>query len=305
MMNSMRTFPALVALTATFLMATLPTTTTAQETEPTVAVEPLRGGLHLLRGRGGNVLASVGFDGVLLVDDDYAQYAEAYKRAINVLTDSKLSPGFLINTHWHNDHTGSNEFWARQGTVILGHSNVRQRMSSVQVIEAIGSRVEASPESARPMVTYSDSIALHFNNDDIEVQHYPSGHTDGDSVVYFSQQNVVHMGDLFFNDAFPFVDLSSGGSLEGYIENVRTVFTRIDEKTLIVPGHGPLANKEDLQRFLDMLTTTSEAVRAEIKMGKSVDEITKAGLGQEWSSWGGGFINEEAWIATIVQSSIE
>jgi len=272
----------------------------AQDAAPSVSVEALRGPLHLMQGQGGNVVASVGFDGVLLVDDDYPQLADAYAEAIAKLTNAPLAPSFVLNTHWHGDHTGNNEFWGMKGAIIVAHSNVRARMSTPQEIAALGMKVEPSPSIALPMVTYADSIALHFNGGDIEVQHYPAGHTDGDSVVYYVNDNVVHMGDLYFKDAFPFVDLSSGGSVGGYIANVESVLARVDEGTLIVPGHGSLANRADLERYLAMLKATRNAVQASLDKGMDADAIVAAGLGEEWASWGGGFIDEEKWIRTLV-----
>ena len=271
---------------------------TLAQNAPTVEVEPLRGALHLLQGRGGNVVASVGLDGVLLIDDDYPDLGEAYEEKITELAGG-LAPQFVINTHWHGDHTGNNQFWGERGAVIVAHRNVRQRMSSKQIIEALAMEVQPSPAIALPLVTYGDGLTLHFNGSDVEVQHYPAGHTDGDSVVYYSAENVVHMGDLFFRDAFPFIDLSSGGSIKGYIANVEAVLGRVDDKTLIVPGHGSLASKSDLQRYLAMLRETTATIGAELDKGRSVEDITAAGLGAQWESWGKGFIKQEQWIATI------
>ena len=198
---------ASLALAAGFTLFLSTTLYAAQPEAPTVSVTPLQGSLYLMQGRGGNVVVSVGDDGVLLVDDDYGEYATAYQGAINTLAASAAEPRFVLNTHWHGDHTGSNAFWADRGAVIMAHTNVRQRMSTRQEMKALNKVVEPSPAAALPVVTYDDSLAVHFNGDDIEVQHYPGGHTDGDSVVFYSGQNVVHMGDLFFKDAFPFVDV--------------------------------------------------------------------------------------------------
>lgn len=271
----------------------------AQQAASDVSVEALRGPLHLLQGRGGNVVASVGLDGILLIDNDYAELGPAYEKAIANLTEFGLMPGFVVNTHWHTDHTGNNEYWASRGAVILAHENVRVRMSNPQTIEALDRQVEPSPSMALPLVTFDDSVALHFNGGDIEVQHYPAGHTDGDSVIYYVQDNVVHTGDLYFKDAYPFIDLSSGGSVDGYIANVEAVLARVDDGTLIVPGHGDTANKEDFERFLAMLKSTTEAVRSALDKGLSIEEIQKLTLGAKWADWGKGFIDEQAWIATI------
>ena len=159
--------------------------------------------------------------------------------------------------------------------------------------------VEPSASAARPVVTYDSGLALHLNNDDIEVQHFPAGHTDGDSVVFFSKANVVHMGDLFFNGFFPFVDAGSGGTVAGYLANVKVVMDRIDDETIVIPGHGTIANKADLQRFYHMIETTSEIIRSQLALGMTAEEIAEEGLGLEWVEWGTGFISEEFWISTV------
>ncbi len=271
----------------------------AQQEEPSVTTQSLRGPLHLLQGRGGNVVASVGMDGVLLIDNDYAEFGPAYEKAIGLLTQSDLAPGFIVNTHWHGDHTGNNEFWGLRGSILVAHDNVRKRLNTTQRNEALDMTVEPSPAIALPIVTFADSLVLHFNGGDVEVRHFPAGHTDGDSVVFYLEQNVVHMGDHFFKDRFPFIDLESGGTLAGYIANVKKVLTMVDDQTLIVPGHGAVANKADLQRYLDMLQVTTADIAAALKKGKSVDAVVSAGLGKQWASWGEGFINEEAWIRTV------
>jgi glyoxylase-like metal-dependent hydrolase (beta-lactamase superfamily II) len=271
----------------------------AQEEELTVSATQLRGPLHLLQGRGGNVVASIGLDGVLLIDNDYAQYGAAYEEVLADLSQSLLSPSFVLNTHWHGDHTGNNEFWGIRGAVMIAHSNVRTRLAIRQEISALDMVVEPSADIALPLVTFSDSIALHFNGSDIEVQHYPAGHTDGDSVIYYLNENVIHTGDLFFKDVFPFIDLSSGGSVKGYIANVEAILKNVDDETLIVPGHGSIAGKADLERFLQMLEATTAAVTASLAGGMSVDDVVAKGLGEEYVSWGKGFIKEAQWIQTI------
>ena len=272
------------------------------EEAPSVTTTALKGSLYLLQGRGGNVLASVGEDGILIIDDDYTNYALAYQDALDELAGSDATPRFLINTHWHFDHTGGNTYWGERGAVIVAHNNVRQRMSTRQEMKAFNRVIEPSPAAALPVVTYGDSLVLHFNKDDIEVQHFPTGHTDGDSIVFFAGENVVHMGDHFFKDGFPFVDLGSGGNALGYAENIAAVLARVDEQTVVVPGHGDISGKEDLQRYHHMLTTTIALVRAGLEEGKSAEQIAADGLGEEWVSWGSGFINEQTWISFIAGS---
>ncbi|MEH6593181.1 MAG: MBL fold metallo-hydrolase [Halioglobus sp.] len=273
------------------------------EAPPSVRTTEVTPSLFLLQGRGGNVLASVGVDGILLIDADYAPFAPAYQNALAALAKTGSVPQFVINTHWHGDHTGGNAFWGEQGAVIVAHNNVRQRMSTRQEMKALGKVVEPSPAVALPVVTYGDSLALHFNGDDIEVQHFARGHTDGDSVVFFSAANVVHLGDHFFKDAFPFVDIGSGGSVSAYTANIAALLARVDETTIIIPGHGATsANKADLQRYHNMLVSTSAAVLSKLGQGLSVEDISAQGLDEQWQSWGQGFINEATWIATIAAS---
>ena len=274
----------------------------AEESEPQVTVTPITGPLYLLQGRGGNVIASVGDDGVLLVDDDYAPYAQAYHQAIVNLAAASQPARFVLNTHWHGDHTGSNAYWGEQRSIIMAHENVRQRMGSRQEVAGLGRVVEPSPDIALPMVTYGDGLTLHFNGDDVELQHYPRSHTDGDSVVYFSAAHGVHMGDLFWNGSFPFVDISSGGNVLGLIASVESVLARVDDATAIVPGHGSLADKGDLEAYHRMLVTTVGKVKSALQAGRSVDEITATGLGEEWIGWAQGFINEARWISFIAAS---
>ena len=272
------------------------------DSAPSVKTTPLTGNLYLLKGRGGNVVASVGEDGILLVDADYGEYASAYQSALSDIFDGEAKASYVINTHWHGDHVGGNAYWGERGAVIMAQSNVYSRMSTRQEMKAFNRVVEPSPKAALPVVTYGDAIALHFNGDDVEVQHAPRSHTDGDSVVYFSAHNVVHMGDLFFKDRYPFVDLGSGGNVLSFTENVASVLARVDDDTLIVPGHGQLANRSDLQRYHEMLVTTTATVKAKLAQGMSVAAIAEDGLGDDWVAWDSGFISTEAWVGFIAAS---
>ena len=272
----------------------------AQEDTKEVVVTPIKGPLYMLQGQGGRVVASVGDDGILLVDGDYGAWAEAYAAALNGIDAEASAPRFMLNTHWHGDHVGNNEYWAKQGAVVMAHENIYQRMSTRQDMKARGVVVEPSPKAALPVVTYEDSIAVRFNDDVIQVQHFPTGHTDGDSVVFFTEQNVVHVGDLYFAGAFPFVDLDSGGDVLGYIGNVEKVIGMIDDDTLVVPGHGKsLKTKEEFQTWVKMIKSSVSRVAALLQQGKTVDEVIDMGLGSKYESYGKGFIKEEFWIRTI------
>lgn len=273
-----------------------------EASNPSVNVTPIKGPLYMLKGRGGNVVASVGNDGVLLIDSDYAEYAEAHAEALAGLKSSEDAPRFLLNTHWHFDHVGGNFYWGEQGTVILAHENIYQRMSTRQEMKAFDRVVEPSPPAALPVVTYADAIAVRFNGDTLQVQHFPSGHTDGDSMVFFTEQNVVHMGDHYFAGAFPFVDLGSGGNVFGFIANVEKALTMMDENTVVVPGHGPLSTRDDLQADLAAIKSSAEQVSKLLQEGKSVEDITAQGLGLDYADYGKGFIKEAAWISFVAGS---
>ena len=268
---------------------------------PGVRTSALSDTLYLLQGRGGNVVASVGGDGVLMIDDDYGQMVAAYQAALDAL--DAAAPRFVINTHWHGDHTGGNAHWGGKGAVIMAHHNVRERMSTRQDNKFFGRVTEPSPAAAWPVVTYGDASALHFNGDTLDIQHYPTGHTDGDSVVYFVNANVAHLGDHFFKDRFPFIDIGSGGSVDGFIANIDAILQRVDGETLIVPGHGSVANRADLVRYREMLGTTVKAIRAHKAAGLSVDDARQKGLDARWDSWGSGFIDRDAWIGIVYSDS--
>lgn len=292
-----------LTLAAVLLLSPLATSAQSVPDEPTVRITPIQGSLYLLQGKGGNVVASVGGDGILLIDDDYADYDKAYHKALKTISGSEGLPKFVINTHWHGDHVGGNPFWTERGAVILAQDNVYERMSRRQEMKFLDRVVEPSPKAALPVVTYRDAMSLHFNESTILVVHYPAGHTDGDSVVFFPADNVVHMGDLLFTDRFPLVDLDNGGNVLGLTTNVAAVLKRIDDKTVVVPGHGPtLASKADLQRFHQMLLATTELVKSRLDQGMSVEEISQQGLGEQWQGWGEGFINTGIWTSFIAGS---
>ncbi|RLQ22205.1 MBL fold metallo-hydrolase [Seongchinamella sediminis] len=272
----------------------------ADEQARTVTITPIKGPLYMLAGQGGRVVASVGEDGVLLVDNDYPAWSAAYAAALKKIDAAAGAPRFMLNTHWHNDHTGNNGFWAEQGALVMAHENIYQRMSTRQDMPALGSVVEPSPAIALPVVTYADSIALRFNGDVIQVQHFPHGHTDGDSVMFFTAQNVVHVGDLYFAGAFPFVDLDSGGDVQGYIGNVEQVLAMIDDDTIIVPGHArTVKNKQEYQAWINAIKASVSEISARLEAGKTVDEVIAKGLGADFAPYGQGFIKEAFWIRTV------
>lgn len=254
----------------------------------TIQTKALKGSVHMLTGQGGNIGVSAGDDGVLIIDDQFEPLAEKITAALGELGSDK--PQFIVNTHFHGDHTGANAwFHSNKQSTIVAHENVRVRLA----------KDDKSEQAALPVITYQDGIKIHFNNETLHIWHLENGHTDGDSVIWFEEPDVLHTGDLFFNERFPFIDLKSGGSVDGYISSVKSLLEKIDEDTVIIPGHGPLANKADYEAFLTMIERTLEIVNKHKEDGLTVDEIIEAGLGDEFSSWSWGFINEEKWIRTL------
>jgi cyclase len=251
-----------------------------------LAAHPVSGNVYMLVGAGGNIGASVGEDGTLIIDDQFAPLAERIATALEGIGGER--PKLILNTHFHGDHTGGNPYFGATGTIVA-HDNVRARLATQDDFPARG----------LPVLTFADRVLVHFNGDTIEVIHFPAGHTDGDSVVWFRDANVLHMGDLLFNGMFPFIDIASGGSVEGVIANLGNLIDMVPADVRIIPGHGPLAGKTELMAALDMIRQTRAAVLDALDRGNSVDDIVAAGLDERWASWGTGFINEERWIRTL------
>lgn len=261
-----------------------------------IKASKVAGNVYMLEGAGGNIGVSVGPDGILIVDDQFAPLAEKIKIALKSLGDGKLK--FILNTHWHGDHTGGNAVLGHDAPIIA-QTNVRRRLSEEQRTEFFKTTTPASPKEALPVITFDDSLSVHFNGEEIKVSHFPAGHTDGDSVIFFTASNVIHLGDDFFPGRFPFVDLDSGGSVLGLIKNVGELIPKIPAGAKLIPGHGPLSGIDELKAYHRMLLTTTDIVRQKMAAGKTVDQIKKEGLPDEWKSWGEGFIKTEMWLEII------
>jgi cyclase len=262
---------------------------------------PLRENLHLLTGAGGNMVASTGVDGTFLVDDQYAPLNEKIVATLSKI--GRLPLRFVINTHWHGDHTGGNEAFGKSGAVIVAHANVRKRMSSEQFIAAFDRKVEPSPSAALPVVTFTESIALHLNGDDVEVIHVENAHTDGDALVRFRNANVLHMGDTWFNGAYPFIDLSSGGSIDGFLRALDLGLKLSDGETVIVPGHGAVSDRATLQTYRDMLQAARARIAALKASGKSKEATIAAKPTAQWDAvYGNGFIKPDKFIGFVYDS---
>jgi cyclase len=271
----------------------------AQQDFSTVEVkaEKVKGNVYMLTGAGGNIGVSAGPDGVLIVDDQFAPLAEKIRAALKGINSGKLK--FILNTHFHGDHTGGNKEFGPEAPIIA-QTNVRKRLSTEQTFR---DKIEpALPKEAWPVVTFDQSVSVHFNGEEIKAIHFPHGHTDGDSVIFFTGSNVVHTGDDFFAGRFPFVDLDAGGSVDGLTQNIAELIGRIPPAAAIIPGHGPVSKLDDLRAYHRMLVETTGIVRKKVAAGRSLTEIKSEGLGEEWKSWGTGFISSDAWIDTVYRS---
>ena len=281
------------------LLCVFATTTQAQTDFSKVQMKATKvaGNVYMLEGAGGNIGVSVGDDGLLIVDDQFAPLADKIRAALKGIADKKLK--FILNTHWHGDHTGGNVAFGAEATIIA-HDNVRKRLATEQKV--LGNTTPASPKEALPVITFDQSLSVHFNGEDIRAIHFPHGHTDGDSVIFFSASNVVHLGDDFFAGRFPFVDLDSGGSVDGLIKNIGELVNKIPPTAKLIPGHGPISTLDDLKSYHRMLQQTTDIVRGKIAAGKTLDQIKSEGLPDEWKPWGEGFIKTDRWIETIYKS---
>lgn len=284
-------------LTLLFLCA-LPIGAAAQTDYSKVEIKATQvaGNVYMLQGSGGNIGVSVGPDGILIVDDQFAPLADKIRAALKGLNQGKLR--FILNTHWHGDHTGGNVAFGPEAPIIA-HDNVRKRLSTEQRIDFFKSTVPPAPKEALPVITFNQSLSVHFNGEEIRAIHFPNGHTDGDSVIFFTNSNVVHLGDDFFNGMFPFVDVDNGGNVVGLAKNIGEIIKKIPAGAKLIPGHGPLATIDDLKNFHRMLNDTTNVIRKKLDGGKTLEQMKSEGLPEEWKSWGTGFIKTEQWIELI------
>jgi cyclase len=276
--------------------------TQAQQTDYSkveIKATKVAGNVYMLQGAGGNIGVSVGADGILIVDDQYAPLADKIRAALKTLSQGKLK--YILNTHWHGDHTGGNASFGPEAPIIA-HDNVRKRLSTEQRIDFFKQTVPPSPKEAFPVITFDNSLSVHFNGEEIRAIHYPHGHTDGDSVIFFTSSNVVHLGDDFFTGRFPFVDVDNGGNVVGLAKNIGEIITKIPAGAKLIPGHGPLSTIDDLKLYHRMLLETTDVVRKKVAAGKSLDQIKTEGFPEEWKSWGTGFIKPDQWVELIFKS---
>ncbi len=244
---------------------------------------PVAGQVACLFGRGGNIGVSAGSDGLLIVDDQFLDLAPEIEKTLKEL--GKGEPVFLVNTHWHGDHTGGNEHFGKKATIVA-HANVRRRLARDP---SIGGNVAEKelPLPALPEITYEDGAAIHFNGEEVRLIHVAGAHTDGDTVVWFTKSNVVHLGDLYFQIGYPFIDVASGGGVEGLVAGLRELLTKLPRDARFIPGHGEVTGIEGVEEYLAMVETIAQRVREHLKEGWSVDEMISAGVTEDYDArWG-------------------
>jgi glyoxylase-like metal-dependent hydrolase (beta-lactamase superfamily II) len=266
-----------------------------------IKVHKVSGNVYMLEGAGGNIGVSVGDDGIVIVDDQYAPLADKIREALKGIIDKPVR--FVINTHYHGDHTGGNlEF--QKGAPIIAQDNVRKRLEegfSGGISGTPDPKRKPQPAGALPIITFDHQVTVHLNGEDIRALHMPAGHTDGDSVIFFPKSNVVHMGDDFVTYGFPFVDISSGGSVRGMIDAVDKVLVQVPADAKFIPGHGPISSADDVRKFQQMLKDTLGVVQDAMKQGKTLDQMKQEKILAKWAEFDGPdkFIHADAWIETI------
>ncbi|MDH5642600.1 MAG: MBL fold metallo-hydrolase [Gemmatimonadota bacterium] len=294
-MSHFRVMMVLVALSVAWVGGVV-----AQTDWDAVEIETIHiaGNVYMLVGSGGNIGVLVGEDGPIVIDDQYAPLTEKIRAAVQSIDSAEVR--FVINTHWHGDHTGGNENFSEAGALILAHDNVYNRMSVDQFMEAFNREVPAAPEEALPVITFSHEVTLRFNGEDLNVFHVENAHTDGDAIVHFTKANVFHMGDTFFNGRYPFIDVGSNGGINGVIGAASAVLEKVNSETKIIPGHGPLASASDLVLYRDMLVAVRDRIQAMMDEGMSEDEVLASNPTSEFDETFGN--NSERFVRFSYQS---
>ena len=267
-----------------------------------IKVSKVAGNIYMLQGAGGNIGASVGDDGIVVVDDQYAPLADKIQAALKGITDKPVR--FVINTHYHMDHTGGNELFQKQAPIIA-HDNVRKRLEEGSAAGNGGSvhmEHKPQPKGALPIITFDHDVTVHLNGEDIRALHFPAGHTDGDSVIYFPKSNVVHMGDDFVTYGFPFIDIDSGGSIDGMISGVENAIAQLPADVKIIPGHGPVSNLDDVRAYVKMLKETRAAVQDGLDKKMTLEQMKEKKVLDPWKKYSGEFISEDAFLETLYNS---
>ena len=268
-------------------------------------VTKISGNIYMLEGAGGNIAASVGEDGIVIVDDEFAPLADKIQAALKNLSITDKPVRFVINTHYHGDHTGGNVPFNNAGSTIIAQDNVRRRLESGGVAGNGGSiKMENKPaeKAALPIITFEHDVTVHLNGEDIRALHFPAGHTDGDSIIFFPKNNVVHMGDDFVRYGFPFIDVSAGGSVQGMIAAMEKATAQLPADVKVIPGHGAISNLDDVRAYTKMLKETSAVVESALKAHKTLDQMKQEKILAPWSKFSGDFVNADAFTETLYNS---
>ena len=304
--NVLKRVAAPVALL--FAMLAMQNTSRAQNqdfSKVEIKVTKVSGNIYMLQGAGGNIAASVGEDGVVIVDDQYAPLADKIQAALQKLAITDKPVRFVINTHYHGDHTGGNVPFSNSGSTVIAQDNVRKRLETGGTAGNGGSlKMEMKPaeKAALPIITFEHDVTVHLNGEDIRALHFPAGHTDGDAVIFFPKNNVVHMGDDFVRYGFPFIDVASGGSVQGMAAAMEKVANELPKDVKVIPGHGDLSNLDDVRAFVQMLKETTAAVQKAINEHKTADQMKQEKILEPWKKWSGEFINSDQFIETVYNS---
>ena len=266
-----------------------------------IQTEKLADSMYMMTGEGGNLGVSVGEDAVFVIDDQFAPLTPKIQAAIADLTSKPVK--FVLNTHWHFDHTGGNENLGKAGALIFAHENVRKRMSTEQFMEFFAMKTKPEPKVALPVITFTRDLTFHVNGDEVRAFHVPRAHTDGDTIIHFAKSDVIHTGDAFFNKLYPFIDTSSGGTVAGVLAAVDGVLKTAGDDTKIIPGHGPLASKADLKAYRDMLAAVSGNIRGQIKAGKTLAQVIASKPTAKYDEvWGKGFLAPEKFVEMVYRN---
>src|SRR6202049_196963 len=263
------------------------------------------GNIYMLEGAGGNIAASIGEDGIVIVDDQFAPLTDKIQASLKSLGITDRPVRFVINTHYHGDHTGGNAPFSNSGSTVIAQDNVRKRLVSGGTAGNGGSiKMEVKPadKAELPIITFEHDVTVHLNGEDIRALHFPSGHTDGDSIIFFPKNNVVHMGDDFVRYGFPFIDVSSGGSVQGMIAAMEKATAQLPADVKVIPGHGALSNLDDVRDFTKMLKETSAVVQKALDEHKSLAQMKQDKILEPWKKWSGDFVNANAFIETLYNS---
>jgi len=270
-----------------------------------IKVSRVSGSIYMLEGAGGNIAASVGEDGIVIVDDQFAPLAEKIQRALKDIGVTDKPVRFVINTHYHGDHTGGNEPFNNAGSTIIAHDNVRKRLETGGTAgNGASIKMENKPaaKAALPLITFQHDVTVHLNGEDIRAMHFPSGHTDGDSIIFFPKNNVVHMGDDFVRYGFPFIDVASGGSVQGIIDAMEKTSMQLPADVKVIPGHGALSNMDDVRAYTKMLKETTAVVQKALDGHKTLEQMKQEKILAPWEKFSGNFVNTDAFIETLYNS---